>query len=117
MACPDSETLAAYLDGRLFPEQRDRLEEHLAGCDACGTALADAVRFQSATDPSKDEEPVEGDDNAPRRRLLAVAAAIAALALPTAAWLALRNDWRPWQQDPRAPLIAATTHERSLQPR
>ena len=36
--CPDAETLAALVEGRLAPEQLDACLGHLAGCDAC-TAL------------------------------------------------------------------------------
>jgi anti-sigma factor RsiW len=39
-ACPDDETLAAYLDGRLLRIERWRLEAHLAGCGRCVELLA-----------------------------------------------------------------------------
>ena len=38
--CPDDETLAAYLDGRLLRIERSGLEAHLAGCGPCVELLA-----------------------------------------------------------------------------
>ncbi|MHC4470272.1 MAG: anti-sigma factor family protein [Planctomycetota bacterium] len=36
MRCAEvRENLVAYLDGELPPEERDRIESHLGGCDAC----------------------------------------------------------------------------------
>jgi len=34
-SCPDEEQLAAYVDGGLPPDDAERLESHLADCDAC----------------------------------------------------------------------------------
>jgi CHAT domain-containing protein len=115
--CPDAESLAAYLDGQLFPEQRERLEEHAAACDGCATALADAIRFQGAEVQEVEEPPVVGPKTGLwGRRWVAAAAAVAMLAVPAAAWFA-RSDWQPWRRDPRAPLIAATAQERPMLPR
>ena len=126
--CPDAETLAAYLDGQLFPEQRDRLEEHVAGCDACAVALAEAIRFQSAgVSESEVEDPSNGSQEPSVRRRWVAAAALAMLTGGTL-WLAIpggsgtrsgfvQDAWRPWQGDPRAPLIAATAQGRPLLPR
>jgi len=37
MRCDDvRENLVAYLDGEVTPDERDRIESHLAGCEACG---------------------------------------------------------------------------------
>lgn len=35
--CPDAETLAALVEGRLAPEQLEACLGHLAGCDACAS--------------------------------------------------------------------------------
>ncbi|MFO7595242.1 MAG: zf-HC2 domain-containing protein [Desulfocurvibacter africanus] len=40
-ACPDEQDLAAYLDGRLSPEERDRFKAHLDQCAACREAVAE----------------------------------------------------------------------------
>ncbi|HEV8241980.1 MAG TPA: CHAT domain-containing protein [Thermoanaerobaculia bacterium] len=41
--CPDSARIAAYLDDRLFEEERRALEEHFAGCETCWRVFADSV--------------------------------------------------------------------------
>jgi anti-sigma factor RsiW len=33
------ELITEYLDGALAPEARDRVDEHLAGCDGCSAYL------------------------------------------------------------------------------
>ena len=38
--CPDDETLAAYLDGRLLRIERIGLEAHIARCASCVELLA-----------------------------------------------------------------------------
>ncbi len=106
--CPEPERLAAYLDGQLFPEQRERLEEHLARCGRCTNALADSVRFQT-----RHGLPLERT----QMRWLAAAAMVAMVAVPAVVWLATRAEGPPWRRDPRAPLIAATRDERPLVPR
>jgi hypothetical protein len=52
-ACPDPETLAAYHERSLLPEQLNSLKEHLVGCANCQTVLAhlettDDISLQSA---------------------------------------------------------------------
>ncbi len=40
--CPDSGTIQAFLDGELAAEKSHEVSQHLAACDACAIALADA---------------------------------------------------------------------------
>ena len=52
-ACPDPETLAAYHERSLLPEQLNSLKEHLVGCANCQTVLAhlettDQIPLQAA---------------------------------------------------------------------
>ena len=113
--CPDAERLAAYLDGQLFPEQRERVEEHLAACEACANAVAESVRFQSLTSLPPPAAAVRAEARSHR---WAVAAGVLALvSVPTMAWLATGAGGAPWRRDPRAPLIAATADARPLAPR
>ncbi len=44
--CPPLEDIAAFLDRKLFGEERDRFVAHLAGCEECYPVFADAARFQ-----------------------------------------------------------------------
>ncbi|HET9765497.1 MAG TPA: zf-HC2 domain-containing protein, partial [Thermoanaerobaculia bacterium] len=110
--CPDAERLAAYLDGQLFPEQRERVEEHLAACEACANAVAESVRFQTLTSPPPAAQPETGSN-----RWAVAAALLAFVSVPTVAWLGSDADRAPWRRDPRAPLIAATAEARPLAPR
>src|SRR5688572_26236043 len=51
MSCPVDERLAAYLDGALGEAERDAIEAHAAGCDACRGALAEtALALAGAAD-------------------------------------------------------------------
>jgi len=111
--CPDAERLAAYLDGQLFPEQRERLEEHLAACSACATAVADSLRFHAAAEPATRELRFPP----PPTRWAAAAAVLALVSVPPMAWLVAGVDGAPWRHDPRSPLIAATAEARPLAPR
>jgi photosystem II stability/assembly factor-like uncharacterized protein len=52
-ACPDPETLAAYHERSLLPEQLNSLKEHIVGCANCQTILAhlemtDEIPLQAA---------------------------------------------------------------------
>lgn len=43
LRCPDSARIAAYLDDRLFEEERRALEEHFTTCESCWGVFADSV--------------------------------------------------------------------------
>jgi tetratricopeptide (TPR) repeat protein len=58
-ACPDSETLAAYLDGRLEQDERECVTAHVADCDTCYFVVAEIA--QTATAPVN----VEPDESSP----------------------------------------------------
>jgi photosynthesis system II assembly factor YCF48-like protein len=52
-SCPDTETLAAYHERSLLPEQLNSLKEHFVGCANCQTVLAhlettDEIQLQAA---------------------------------------------------------------------
>lgn len=49
--CPDPETLAAFVERRLVPDEVGRLEGHLAGCDRCREVLATLVRALPVLQP------------------------------------------------------------------
>lgn len=79
VACLDPETIAAYLDRRLDPAERTRVEEHLANCEECRTLLSETALFLEADAVAKPGVAVH-----PSRRpwvwsLAAAAAALLAL--------------------------------------
>src|SRR6478752_412288 len=64
-ACPDPETLAAYVDGMLDPAARAGVEAHAADCRDCREILADTAAFLldvgqevPAREPDPDRAPV-----------------------------------------------------------
>ncbi|MGD8786935.1 MAG: zf-HC2 domain-containing protein, partial [Phycisphaerales bacterium] len=51
MACDDyKELLMCYLDNELTDEQRNRFEEHLAGCPECADELEQFRKLKAITD-------------------------------------------------------------------
>lgn len=54
--CLSPETIAAYLDRRLGPEERVRAEEHLADCAECRTLMTETAAFLAADAAGKPAE-------------------------------------------------------------
>jgi hypothetical protein len=50
--CPDPETVAAFIDGRLAAGDRPRVAGHVSGCPRCYEVFSGTVDFQEAQDPS-----------------------------------------------------------------
>jgi len=48
--CPDEETLAAFVEGRLSEADRGRIVEHVSRCEDC-IAMIDAVNETVHTEP------------------------------------------------------------------
>ncbi len=58
------ELVTGYLEGSLSPEEKQRFEDHLAGCDGCGTyleqmrqtiRLAGSLTEEQVSDPAKEK--------------------------------------------------------------
>jgi tetratricopeptide (TPR) repeat protein len=47
-ACLDAELLASYIDGRVTPPERARVEAHLAGCDDCYFVFSETFQESGA---------------------------------------------------------------------
>ena len=43
--CLTEETVLTFVEGRLRPGQRELIESHLSGCEACGELLAVVVEI------------------------------------------------------------------------
>jgi CHAT domain-containing protein/tetratricopeptide (TPR) repeat protein len=82
VTCLAPETIAAYLDRRLDPAERTRVEEHLADCEECRTLLTETAAFLEA-DAAAKPDAVPGATRPARRPWVwsAAAAAAALLAL------------------------------------
>lgn len=50
--CPGEEALAAFLEGRLEDEERERLLAHLVGCSGCLAAVEEAWRIEGTPLPA-----------------------------------------------------------------
>lgn len=57
-ACPDPETLAAYHERSLLPEQLNSLKEHIVGCANCQTVLAQLEMTDQISLQAEEEEQV-----------------------------------------------------------
>ena len=82
-ACPEAELLAEYADRVLSEQERTAVEEHLAGCAACRSAVMEAVRFRDHDRTESIDRGEARDSNVipiRRRWIAAVAATIAAAA-------------------------------------
>jgi hypothetical protein len=81
-SCPGTETLAAWLEGSLAPQERGRVASHLAVCDECRRAVAIASSIESPSHQTAVNEILLARIvSASRRRSLRPVAAAAAILL------------------------------------
>lgn len=94
-ACPDAETLAAWIEGRLAEDERRRVAEHVAGC-------ADCIELVDFANETFHAEGVGAPVIRPARwqRWLLAAAAVLAVAIPLSLFVRLRSS------DPVQELVA-----------
>src|SRR6267143_297085 len=57
-SCPDSETLAAYHERSLLPEELNSWKEHIVGCDNCQNILAQLEATDEISLPAAEREEV-----------------------------------------------------------
>jgi len=117
--CPDAETLAAYLDGRLTQGEREDVTAHVADCDDCGFVVTEAAQMPS---PAAQLEP---EPASVRRRWWASKPVVwsssmgGALAAAAMVWLAVGSGWLRSSSDSAAlqALVAAVGSERTVDAR
>ena len=97
--CPDSETLAAFLDGTLPAADRERIQRHLARCETCYEVFAGAAAFHD----EQLESATAGRGVGRRAALMGAAAALASIALGTSFFLSTPGESAPYQ--PRDVLV------------
>lgn len=84
--CPEDETLAAFVDGKLPEEEREAFLEHLASCESCYAVWQGVEDMRKIADTGADQDDAAGRPAAPVTgrfgpgRLVASAAALAAAA-------------------------------------
>lgn len=99
-ACPSSEMLSAYLDGRLDGPSRAQVEDHVSRCEDCYFLVRETLLTLPALG-----EPAEVPPGAtPRRYLLAIAATLFVGLGSGAAW------WLLWR-DAHAAAVAGLVEE------
>ena len=55
-ACPYTETIAAFIDGRLDQEEREKMMRHLSACDKCYELFSETIRvIEDVSNSSKAE--------------------------------------------------------------
>src|SRR5713101_7829676 len=64
-ACPDSETLAAYHERSLLPEQLNSLKEHIVGCAHCQAILAQLEATDEISLQAAEEKAVVAEESEP----------------------------------------------------
>jgi Photosynthesis system II assembly factor YCF48 len=64
-SCPDSETLAAYHERSLLPEEWHSWKEHIAGCANCQNILAQLVATDEISLPAAEREEVAAKRSEP----------------------------------------------------
>ena len=116
--CPDLETLAAYLDGRLSAGARDRVAEHVAACETCYFVFAEAAQTHPVAEP-KGKTPGESTRVWMSYRRLMWSSGAAALTTAACIWLIVGGTWRPrtTESPELRSLIAAVGSDRTIEAR
>jgi CHAT domain-containing protein/tetratricopeptide (TPR) repeat protein len=105
--CPPSETLSAYLDGKLAADVRQGLEDHVSRCEDCYFVVRETALAQTHLEPAAGRRPA--------LRYLLPAAAALILAVGAGAWWMARPAGRYARAV--APLVEAVGPRRFLEAR
>lgn len=119
MVCPDLETVAAYLDGRLSDRERARVTKHLSLCEDCYAVFAQSARLHVAAEPARGRG-AQGSRVWMAVPRLAWSSAGAALATAACVWLLVGSGRVMWSQRPGRELqalVAAVGTGRTIEPR
>ena len=115
--CPDSETLAAFIDGKLTGPERERVVEHLADCADCYFVFSESTRAAADADAA-------GADDRSRFRVIRawfgrprVVWPSVALAAAAALLIASRLPLGSSTPAGLVELVAAVGTERTVEPR
>jgi tetratricopeptide (TPR) repeat protein len=116
--CPDLETLAAFLDGRLSQADRERVAGHVSECETCYFVFAEASQIRP---PAKISWRAAFER---LRRWMSVPVVVwsssgAALATATLLWFATGPGWllRSVPSSELVALVAAVGTDRTIEPR
>jgi tetratricopeptide (TPR) repeat protein len=118
--CPDLESIAAYVDGRLSGRARARMMQHLASCEDCYFVFSEAA--QTRPHPStRVSFGLRWRTWFGRPKAMWPASVGAALATAASVWLLVHYDvpgrWQSSQPSELQALVAAVGSERMIEPR
>jgi tetratricopeptide (TPR) repeat protein len=120
--CPDLETIATYLDGRLGERDRESVAGHVAQCETCYFVLTEAAQIRRVEAPKPALDPAAVlpsiKDWPPRRIVRSSAAAVMAIA--ACLTLAVGTGIVPWRTGDSAEmraLVAAVGTARPIEAR
>jgi len=124
-ACPDLETLAGYLDGRLTERERADIAAHVAGCETCYFVFTEAAqtrasdRARAETDASASPEAVTAPTPKWMTPKVMWSSATALAALAATLLIAIRIVGRPLagNDSELRSLVAAVGTDRRIEPR
>jgi CHAT domain-containing protein len=112
--CPEPETIAAYVDGRLADAEKAEMEAHLASCDDCFTVFSETAR--SEAELGGGQAPAAVVRGRFGRRWIVLAAA-AALAVAASVPILLRSQAHHHVRPELGELVAAVGPQRLFEPR
>ena len=121
-ACPDLETIATYLDGRLAERDRARVAEHVTDCETCYFVLTEAAQMRRTETVPLEPIPVPAWTSVRNWRPTRIAWSSAAAAMAMAAGLVLAAGtgivpWRTGGSPELRALVAAVGTERPIEAR
>ena len=108
-ACPDAETLAAFLDGRLTAGEHADVMAHVADCDACGFVVAEIAQTAAAAPVDVEHDVKPAPPWWKSKRVIWSSSTAAGLATAAMVWLAVSGGWH------RSPSDSASLQARALQ--
>ncbi len=119
--CPDLETIAAYLDGRLEGSERTRITAHLATCEECYFVFSEAAQTH-LTKKAVEPRPVRLGWRAWLGRPIVLWPSISTALLATVAVLLLVltdgiGQWRWRESSELQALVVAVGANRTIEPR
>ena len=119
--CPDLETIAAYLDGQLPQDERERVAAHLAECETCYFVFTEAAQIRHGiveeARPAPEPTMLSSTPSAPARRI--VWSSVAIVGMAAVLLLAIGVGLISWPGDSPElrSLIVAVGADRPFEPR
>ena len=126
VACPDAETLAAYLDGRLEQGERGDVTAHIADCETCYFVVTEIAQIAAPAPVNVEPVPSPAPPWWKSRPVVWSSSMAGALATAAMVWLAVSGGWLSPSSNSvavkqsmalQAALVAAVGNERLVEPR